>query len=156
MDEFLCSIPFIIKSSYSSTQLLDNLAKIRLLYDSYKVFEYFFFFLMKFAKDWNGRNVLFLITFRLNIGTSLRLGICIVCYVLPIPLLNPGIILLNSRKKGGNAWRFHLILLYLQQVFKRFSILSDCMNRKKRLKEQKSLKSATIIQYTIKGRFMSR
>jgi len=32
-------------------------------------------------------------------------------------LLNPGIILLNSRKKGGNAWRFHLILLYLQQVF---------------------------------------
>jgi len=42
MDEFLCSIPFIIKSSYSSTQLLDNLAKIRLLYDSYKVFEYFF------------------------------------------------------------------------------------------------------------------
>ena len=32
-------------------------------------------------------------------------------------MLNPGIILLNSRKKGGNAWRFHLILLYLQQVF---------------------------------------
>jgi hypothetical protein len=32
-------------------------------------------------------------------------------------LLNPGIILLDSGKKGGNAWCFHLILLYLQQVF---------------------------------------
>jgi len=32
-------------------------------------------------------------------------------------LLNPGILLLDSGKKGGNAWYFHLILLYLQQVF---------------------------------------
>lgn len=25
--------------------------------------------------------------------------------------------LVEFKKKGGNAWRFHLILLYLQQVF---------------------------------------
>ena len=60
---------------------------------------------------------MFLITFRLNIGTSLRLGICIVCYVLPIPFVKSGNNLVEFKKKGGNAWRFHLILLYLQQVF---------------------------------------
>jgi len=50
-------------------------------------------------------------------------------------LLNPGIILLNSRKKGGNAWRFHLILLYLQQVFEEMQYSQELT---KRLKEQKS------------------
>ena len=60
---------------------------------------------------------MFLITSRLNIRTSLRLGICIVCYVLPIPFVKSGNNLVEFKKKAGNAWSFHLILLYLQQVF---------------------------------------
>ena len=42
----------------------------------------------------------------------------------------------NREEKGGNAWCFHLILLNLQQVFKKCSILRDCMELTKRLKEQ--------------------
>ena len=49
--------------------------------------------------------------------TSLRLGICIVCYVLPMPFVKSGNNLVEFKKKGGNAWCFHLFLLYLQQVF---------------------------------------
>ena len=124
MDEFLCSIPFIIKSSYSSTQLLDNLAKIRLLYDSYKVFEYFFFFLMKFAKDWNGRNVLFLITSRLNIRTSLRLGICIVCYVLPIPFVKSRNNLVEFKKKRWKCLVFPPYFIKFAASFWRNAVFS--------------------------------
>ena len=39
------------------------------------------------------------------------------CYVLPIPFVKSRNNLVEFKKKSRNAWRFHLILLYLQQVF---------------------------------------
>ena len=57
------------------------------------------------------------ITSRLNIRTNLSLGICIVCYSLTISFVKSENNLVEFKKKGGNAWRFHLFLLNLQQVF---------------------------------------
>ena len=94
---------------------------------------------MKFAKDFNGRNVLFLIISRLNIRTSLRLGICIVCYVLPIPFVKSGNNLVEFKKKKVEMLGVSTLFYYICSKFlKKCSILKDCMELTKRLKEQKS------------------
>jgi len=54
---------------------------------------------MKLAKNRNGRDVLFLITSRLNIRSSLRFVICIVCYVTAISFVKSGNNLVDFKKK---------------------------------------------------------
>jgi len=53
-------------------------------------------------------------------------------------LLNPGIILLNSRKKVEMLGVSTLFYYICSKFLKKCSILRDCMELTKRLKEQKS------------------
>jgi len=53
-------------------------------------------------------------------------------------LLNPGIILLNSRKKLEMLGVSTLFYYICSKFLKKCSILRDCMELPKRLKEQKS------------------
>ena len=80
-----------------------------------------------------------MITSRLNIMTSLRLGICIVCYSLTISFVKSENNLLRKKKKKVEMLGVSTLFYYICSKFlKKCSILRDCMELMKRLKEQKS------------------
>ena len=80
-----------------------------------------------------------MITSRLNIMTSLRLGICIVCYDLTISFVKSGNNLIEIEKKKVEMLGVSTLFYYICSKFlKKCSILRDCMELTKRLKEQKS------------------
>ena len=69
--------------------------------------------------------------------TSLRLGICIVCYFLPISFVKSGKNLIEIEKKKVEMLGVSTLFYYICSKFlKKCSILRDCMELMKRLKEQ--------------------
>ena len=71
--------------------------------------------------------------------TSLRLGICIVCYSLTISFVKSGNNLVEFKKKKVEMLGVSTLFYYICSKFlKKCSILWDCMELMKRLKKQKS------------------
>ena len=76
---------------------------------------------------------------RWGIRTSLRLGICIVCYFLPIPFVKSGNNLVEFKKKKVEMLGVSTLFYYICSKFlKKCSNLWGCTSLTKRLKEQKS------------------